>query len=1096
MKFPRYGIIIMEIIYYKGGIFTLWGILGVSETKNKIEIKEAYMKKLQKINPEDDGEGFKILRAAYEEALKFADCDDSEEVEDASSIDIWMNKVDSIYRKFSLRIDEEAWKEILEDDVCFAIESRVEAVNKLLRFLMEHSYIPKEIWFMLDEYFSFSTKKEELIEAFPEDFIEFVMDKVNPNYGDSLEYYYFEEINDNKDYDSWIYLFLKIRMELNSGDLEEAGKHLDEVNELDINHPSLNMLNLRYFLKIGENEEARKIGENLFNRYPEEYFAVYAMAVVEWHFENFELAKGYYNKVLKIKPNDYNSKIGLADCYLETGSFKEAEKLFREILDINRNDTFARDKLYAITNKYIEELEEKCEANPDDKKLKITLCWYYFENYKYDDIISLCEKFEPDKEDENQYFDLIIRAYIAKSKYDLALEYINKWEENLKADGDAAEDGELELLYYEKARALSNLGKYEQALVYYDKALELDKDDIFALNGKAAALNKLEKYAQSLEIIERGLALNSSDVMLHINKAEALFELRHYRDAIDECNITIDIYPYYTDPYLIKMKIYSVYDRYDDVLEILDELESLEINNFDTNIYKIKAFTNKKRIKDAQNLAISMLKANSKNENTHKLHKIYYELAIIQYNQRLYEKALGYIIKAIKSSVYEEEYLGFRATIYRALRKFDLAINDYDTIISKKIVQDWYVLLKKAEVYEETRKLDKASVLYEEILILNPENGYVTNFSLGKIYEEMNNYDKALEYFNKQLEIEESAYYYIYRGMFYARNNKILEAIEDYKNAIKLEPENPYPYNNLACIYEEREEYEEAIGYFKKAIELDKEGNSSQFYNNIIDCYIRLNNNEMALKYFDRANKAVKSNKKLYLEKAKLLTKMKLYDEAIENYKEALKVKSADLDEIYSKMAATFEKIGEYDKAIECYNKKLENAPKYTDAYRQIGYQYYKLGDYENAIKYYELQSKSSFGWNPASKATNLLLIADCYEKLNAKEEAVKNYNEALSKFLKTNWKTPYEYTSIGKCYLGLNKSSEAIENFERAINMDLCEGCEYCGCYDGYFGIGEVYEKEKKYAQAREYYKKSLEMNENDKYTKDAIERVEKLAK
>lgn len=1054
------------------------------------------MKKLQEINPEDDEEGFKRLRAAYEEALKFADCDDSAEVEDTSPIGIWINKVQSIYHKFSFRIDEKMWKEILEDDVCFAIDSRVEASNKLLGFLMDYYYIPKKIWFLFDEYFSFSSKKEELIEVFPEDFIEFVMDKINPNYSDSLDYYYFEEVDDNKDYNSWIYLFLKIRMELNAESLEEAKKHLNEINDLDIKHPSLNMLNLRYFLKIGENEKARKIGEDLFNRYSEEYFAIYAMAVIEGHFENFELAKGYYNKVLEIKPNDYNSKVGLADCYFETGSFKEAEKLFREILDINRNDTFARDKLFAITNKYIEELEEKCECNADDKKLKFTLGWYYLENYRYDDIISLGEKFTPDKEDENQYFHLISRAYIAKGKYDLALEYINKWEENLKAYGVAAEDGEVELLYYEKARALSNLCEYERALVYYDKALELDEDDVFALNGKTAALNKLKRYEQSLEIIERGLELNSSDIMLHINKAEALFELKHYRDAIDECNITIDIYPYYANPYLIKMKIYSIYDRYDDVLEIIEEVERLEISNFDTNLYKIKALTNKKRIKEAQNLAINMLKANSKNEYTDKLHKIYYELAVIQYNLRLYEKALGYILKAIKSSIYEEEYFGFRGDLYRALRKFDLAIKDYDTIIKSKIQPDWYPILKKAEVYKEMRRLDKVSVLYEEVLKLNPENGVVTNFSIGKIYEEMNNYDKALEYFNKQLEIEESAYYYIYRGVFYVRNNKVQEAIEDYNTAIKLEPENPYPYNNLACIYEDSQEYEEAISYFKKAIEVDKEENSFKFYDNIIDCYIRLNNTEMALKYFDEANKFVKSDKKLYLNKAKLLTKMKLYDKAIENYQEALKIKNITSDEIYSKMAAIFEKVGEYEKAIECYNKILEKAPKYTDAYRQIGYMYYKLEDYEKAIKYYEFQSKSSFGWDPTSKATNLFLIANCYEKLNQEENAINNYNEALNKFLKTNWKTPHEYTFIGKCYLGLEKSSEAIQNFEKALSMELCEGCEYGGCYDGCFGTGEVYEKEKRYEEALKYYMKALEMNEDDKFTKEAIERVENLVR
>lgn len=247
----------------------------------------------------------------------------------------------------------------------------------------------------------------------------------------------------------------------------------------------------------------------------------------------------------------------------------------------------------------------------------------------------------------------------------------------------------------------------------------------------------------------------------------------------------------------------------------------------------------------------------------------------------------------------------------------------------------------------------------------------------------------------------------------------------------------------------------------------------------------------MALKYFDEANKVLKGDKKLYLEKAKLLTKMKLYDEAIENYKIALKWKSSYYYEIYSKMAVVFDKIGEYEKAIECFQKIIEKFEEYTDPYRKIGYQYYKLGDYENAMKYYEFQIKYS-GGDLARKGANLLLIAECYEKLNAKEEAIKNYNEALSKLLSRNWKTPFEYYFIGKCYLGLNMSKEAIENFNKAINMKLCEECEYGGCFEAYFGIGEVYEKEKKYAQAREYYIKALEINEDDKFIKEAIERIQ----
>ena len=45
-------------------------ILGIAETKDEKQIKDAYRKKLSVTNPEDDPEGFKLLRGAYEEACR------------------------------------------------------------------------------------------------------------------------------------------------------------------------------------------------------------------------------------------------------------------------------------------------------------------------------------------------------------------------------------------------------------------------------------------------------------------------------------------------------------------------------------------------------------------------------------------------------------------------------------------------------------------------------------------------------------------------------------------------------------------------------------------------------------------------------------------------------------------------------------------------------------------------------------------------------------------------------------------------------------------------------------------------------------------
>ena len=76
---------------------------------------------------------------------------------------------------------------------------------------------------------------------------------------------------------------------------------------------------------------------------------------------------------------------------------------------------------------------------------------------------------------------------------------------------------EIEILL-NKASVLYNEQKYDEAIEYYDKALERDPADVIALNNKAIILYYLQRYDEALQYYDNALAINPSDEDTLYNK--------------------------------------------------------------------------------------------------------------------------------------------------------------------------------------------------------------------------------------------------------------------------------------------------------------------------------------------------------------------------------------------------------------------------------------------------------------------------------------------------------------------------------------------------------------------------------------------------
>lgn len=149
-----------------------WTILGIAPTDDKKAITAAYRAKLRTTNPEDKPEEFKALRSAYEEALRLADQGPVETEADESPLGRWKAALAALYHDFPRRIRPEAWRELLDDPICAGLDTRPQAEEALLGFLMEHYYLPRAVWRTLDAAFSWRLEQNGIAAAHVDAFFE------------------------------------------------------------------------------------------------------------------------------------------------------------------------------------------------------------------------------------------------------------------------------------------------------------------------------------------------------------------------------------------------------------------------------------------------------------------------------------------------------------------------------------------------------------------------------------------------------------------------------------------------------------------------------------------------------------------------------------------------------------------------------------------------------------------------------------------------------------------------------------------------------------------------------------------------------------
>jgi tetratricopeptide (TPR) repeat protein/S1-C subfamily serine protease len=213
---------------------------------------------------------------------------------------------------------------------------------------------------------------------------------------------------------------------------------------------------------------------------------------------------------------------------------------------------------------------------------------------------------------------------------------------------------------------------------------------------------------------------------------------------------------------------------------------------------------------------------------------------------------------------------------------------------------------------EARENYEQALTVINQAISLVPNNPNYYN-EKWSVLSELKRYDEGLAAITQAIYLAPRAAWYVNRGILYRRQQKYELALDDYNQAIELNPNHANAYNNRGNLYQDLQKYELALDDFNKAIEI---------------------NPNFAILYYNRGN--------LYINQQK-------YDLALSDYNQAIELDSK-LAMAYYNRGVLYDDQRKYELALADYSKAIDINPNLAEAYVNRGLLYKDLQKYDLAL--------------------------------------------------------------------------------------------------------------------------------------------------
>lgn len=735
----------------------IFGVLGIEETKDESRIKAVYREKLAVTNPEDNPEGFKRLRKAYEEACAYArneETEDGKEQEDTTPSGLWVKKAEALYFNIRSRQALQGWKALFEEEIFLSLEGEEECREKLLVFMMNHFKLPTDIWKLLDDRLFLIRDQNKLAEKFPRDFLNYIVNRIER--GEEVEFAQFAG-EDAAEYDLFLGIYDKCWRALEEGDTALAEQLLQEADGMHITHPVMEINRANLYWRQERKEDAVRCMEAVKEKFPGDALITYNMAQMLWRMGEKDRAAEYFKELKEENDTHYMSNYNLAEWYYDKQEYLTAKSCAVKVLESGCDDSFM-------------ELLRKINAEVETELLKqigeegsyadiMELCWCYLQDGKYSQGIKRAEALEGKVGEDRQaeYAGLLAKLYMEAAMFEKALEKADDWREKLriklaKEDNKAREDkpGEEEKTkendrrkdqerirnsYLIKAKSYRFMGYakkeyFKEAVSQLQMLTQEEQKDPGVLMEMAQIYMEMGEHEKCLEITAlltevRGIfAAHAIAMESYSRKLEA-------GGVVKEGRACIRSFPQYARAYEQVAKVFLDLEHEEELREILKEAKDNGVQSVLLNAYEY--------------LSATLIPENfSLKEKLVEFNTIYKEPLSNNGNMENFEKGLSTITKYLH--MYPGNYMLIERGLYlMEANKMEEAMADFQKALEND-PSDQFALNNAGCIFKYRGEYEKALCCFRKaIRYMDEEPNRFPYGNMGDTYDKMGEYALAKE---------------------------------------------------------------------------------------------------------------------------------------------------------------------------------------------------------------------------------------------------------------------------------------------------------------------------------------------------------------